>query len=83
MMRIKSKVLSIFASCGVYMATTAKITAMLTPAAAHKYMVSRASFQSPALWLMLALRQKNWQKTRGIVLDSHSQMATALTETAN
>jgi hypothetical protein len=47
---IRSVVLSIFASCGgVYRATTAKITAMLTAAAAHKYMVSLASFQSPAL----------------------------------
>ncbi len=36
MMATKSKVLSIFASYGVYRATTAKITAMLTPAAAHK-----------------------------------------------
>lgn len=34
--------------CGVYRATTAKITAMLTPAAAHKYMVSLASFDAPA-----------------------------------
>jgi hypothetical protein len=49
MMKIRSRVLSIFAFCEVYRATTAKITAMLTPAAAHKYMVSLAPLHSPAL----------------------------------
>jgi hypothetical protein len=36
-------------NCVVYRAKRTKITAMLTPTAAHKYIISLASFRSPAL----------------------------------
>ncbi len=67
-------------SCGVYKATTATMTARLTPAAAHKYLVSLASFNGPTLWFIGSLRQRTCPDVSAtLVLSSRDTFAHAST----
>ena len=83
MMATKSKVLSIFASCRSLQSKNGEDHSNAHAGSCPQIHSLSGFFPKPCIVTHVCLRQRTRKKREGIVLDPHSQMATASTEAAN